>query len=83
MAKREIALQRQRMIILGDLVPRSFLPWIDRHASKLGLSPIIVHASANRIEIDLAGPDELIDMMEIGCTLGPINVWVESIQRAK
>ncbi len=71
------------MIILGNLLPDSFLPWIDRHASKLGISPIIAHASADRIEIDFAGPDELIDMMEIGCILGPIDVWVESIQRQK
>lgn len=71
------------MIILGDFLPDSFLPWIDRHASKLSISSIITHASANRIEIDLAGPDELIDMMEIGCILGPIDVWVESIQRQR
>jgi len=83
MAKQESELQRQRMTILGDLLPDSFLPWIDRHASKLGISLTVAHTSANRIEIDLAGPDELIDMMEIGCILGPIDVWVERIQRQK
>jgi hypothetical protein len=25
---------------------------------------------------------ELIDMMEVGCSLGPIDVWVETIDRA-
>ena len=24
---------------------------------------------------------ELIDMMEMGCSLGPIDVWVEAIDR--
>lgn len=76
-------MQQQRMIILGDLLPDCFLPWIHRHAAKLGMSPIIAHASAHRIEMDLSGPDELIDMMEIGCSLGPIDVWVETIQRQR
>nr|WP_114363954.1 acylphosphatase [Ciceribacter lividus] len=81
MAKQAVELQRQRMVILGELLPDSFLPWIGRHASKLGLSSTITHASAGRIELDLVGREELIDMMEIGCILGPIDVWVESIQR--
>lgn len=83
MAKEATELQKQRMVIVGELLPDSFLPWIGRHASKLGLSPIIAHASADRIELDLVGPDELIDMMEMGCALGPIDVWVESIDRLK
>lgn len=31
--------------------------------------------------MDLSGPEELIDMMEMGCSLGPIDVWVETIER--
>jgi len=31
--------------------------------------------------IEVAGPIELIDMMEVGCSLGPIDVWVETIFR--
>nr|WP_223215852.1 acylphosphatase [Rhizobium herbae] len=72
---------RERMTILGDLEVTSFVPWIQRYAAKLGLSETISYASADRIEIELDGPEELIDMMEIGCTLGPINVWVEIIER--
>lgn len=34
-----------------------------------------------RIELEVAGPVELIDMMEMGCSLGPIDVWVERIER--
>ncbi len=69
------------MTILGDLEVASFVPWIQRYAAKLGLSETISHASADRIELELAGPEELIDMMELGCTLGPIDVWVEIIAR--
>jgi acylphosphatase len=72
----------ERMTITGELDAASFLPWIRRHAAKLGLSQEISHADAERIELELAGPVELIDMMEMGCSLGPIDVWVETIERA-
>ncbi|WFP62827.1 acylphosphatase [Mesorhizobium sp. WSM4904] len=70
------------MTILGDVEVASFLPWINRHAAKLGLTHAICLAGPDRIELDIAGPAELIDMMEMGCSLGPIDVWVETIRRA-
>jgi acylphosphatase len=72
---------RERMTILGDLDATSFVPWIRRHAAKLGLSQAISHSSTDRIELEVEGPEELIDMMEMGCSLGPIDVWVETIVR--
>ncbi|AZO28994.1 MULTISPECIES: acylphosphatase [unclassified Mesorhizobium] len=72
---------RERMTILGDVEASSFLPWIERHAAKLGLAQAICVAGPDRIELDVAGPAELIDMMEMGCFLGPIDVWVETIRR--
>ena len=42
----------------------------------------VAHTGADRIELELSGPVELIDMMEMGCSLGPIDVWVETIDRA-
>jgi acylphosphatase len=72
----------ERMTITGDLDAASFLPWIRRHAAKLGLSQEISHSDPERIELELHGPEELIDMMEMGCSLGPIDVWVETIERA-
>ncbi len=73
---------REQMTILGDLEASSFIPWIRRHAAKLGLSQAIVYSSGDRIELELIGPEELIDMMEMGCSLGPIDVWVETIERS-
>ena len=72
---------QERITIVGNLEAASFIPWIRRHAAKLGLSQAISHTSANRIELEVAGPVELIDMMEMGCSLGPIDVWVETILR--
>ena len=71
----------ERMTILGDLDAPTFLPWIRRHAAKLGLRQRIAHVDAERVDLDVAGPVELIDMMEMGCSLGPIDVWVETIER--
>lgn len=72
---------REHMTILGDVEAASFLPWIERHAAKLGLAQAICFAGPDRIELDIAGPAELVDMMEMGCSLGPIDVWVEAIRR--
>ena len=71
----------ERMTLTGDVGAASFVPWIGRHAARLGLSQTIAHAGADRIEIELSGPPELIDAMELGCSLGPIDVWVETIGR--
>ena len=65
---------RERMTILGQLDAASFEPWIRRHAAKLGLAQEFTHRGADRIELVLQGSEELIDMMEIGCSLGPIDV---------
>jgi hypothetical protein len=73
---------RERMTILGDLDAETFVPWIRRHAAKLGLFETISHTGPDRIELEVAGPAELIDMMEVGCSLGPIDVWVETISRS-
>jgi len=72
---------RERMTILGDLNAASFVPWIQRHAQKLGLAQTFFHTEADRIELEVTGPAELIDMLEMGCSLGPIDVWVDEIQR--
>jgi acylphosphatase len=72
---------REHMTILGNLNVASFVPWIQRHAKKLGLTQTFFHSDADRIELEVSGPAELIDMLEMGCSLGPIDVWVEEIQR--
>ena len=72
---------REQVTILGELESASFVPWIERHSRKLGLVTKDLTATADRIEFELEGPNELLDAMEMGCSLGPIDVWVEEIQR--
>ena len=65
--------------MLGAFDPDSFVPWIGRYASKLGLAPEIVGARQGRVEVEVVGEAELIDMLAIGCSLGPVGVRVDSI----
>jgi acylphosphatase len=71
----------ERFIIEGDLEAESFLPWIVRHMQRLGLHGVPIRRANGQVEITLSGPADLIDAMELGVSLGPIDVWVEAIAR--
>ena len=73
----------ERFTIDGDLEAESFLPWIVRHVQRLGLRGVPVRRADGQVEITLQGPDDLIDAMELGVSLGPIDVWVEAIARQR
>ncbi|MES2543060.1 MAG: acylphosphatase [Pseudomonadota bacterium] len=73
----------ERFTIEGDLEAESFLPWIVRHMQRLGLRGVPVRRADGQVEITLEGPADLIDAMELGVSLGPINVWVEAIARQR
>ncbi|MCF1709350.1 acylphosphatase [Tabrizicola sp. J26] len=67
----------------GDLGAPSFLPWIARHAGRLGIIGRVTAASADEVSLLVEGPPDLVDAMELGVSLGPIDVWVESIKRER
>lgn len=73
----------ERFTIEGDLEAESFLPWIIRHVQRLGLRGVPVRCANGRVEITLSGPTDLLDAMELGVSLGPIDVWVEAIVRRR
>lgn len=73
----------ERFIIEGDLEAESFLPWIVRHVQRLGLHGVPVRCGEGRVELTISGPADLIDAMEMGVSLGPIDVWVETIARQR
>jgi acylphosphatase len=74
-------LAAEQFIIRGDLGAATFLPWVARHARKLGLRSDVVRSSAAEVDLRLEGEPEMIDAMEMGVSLGPIEAWVESIDR--
>ncbi len=73
----------ERFIVEGDLRAESFLPWIVRHLQRLGLQGVPIRCADGHVEITLSGPADLIDAMELGVSLGPIDVWVEAIVRRR
>ena len=72
---------RQRLVISGKVEASTFIPWIERHGSKLGLTHIVCRKGPGSIEVEAEGIEEMLDAMEVGCLLGPAEVWVESISR--
>lgn len=72
---------RQRLVISGNVDASSFIPWIERHGNKLGLTEIVCRRSAGCVEVEARGLEEMLDAMAVGCLLGPTEVWVESISR--
>lgn len=83
MKQRGNLVMRQRLVIEGDVGASSFLPWIERHARKLGLTGLVCRGSASRLEVEAEGFEEMLDALEVGCLLGPAEVWVESISRSR
>ncbi|MBU9696990.1 acylphosphatase [Rhodobacteraceae bacterium HSP-20] len=72
----------ERFIIRGDLGAATFLPWVRRHMGKLGLTGELGQSGEALVELRVEGPPDLIDALEMGVSLGPIEAWVESIERA-
>ncbi|MBU2957974.1 acylphosphatase [Paracoccus sp. 1_MG-2023] len=70
----------ERFIISGRL-DGSLLPWIDGHARRIGVAVDFGPRSDSAMELRVDGPPALLDAMEMGCLLGPIDVWIEDIRR--
>jgi len=68
-----------RMTISGALQTEGFLNFIGHYANRLSLNSGIVEASQARITLDLDGPAQLIDMLEMACWLGPEDCVVTDI----
>jgi len=72
----------ERFTILGRLEAGTMPAWIERHARRLGLRVDVIHSDAGALALDLEGPSELLDAMEMGCLLGPFEIWVDSVRRS-
>jgi acylphosphatase len=76
-----LQLAKEQLTIHGDVAATDFPDWIIHRARRLGLKGGIVGVSNQAIELLIAGPIELLDAMEVGCSLGPTSVQVDSIER--
>ncbi len=73
---------KEKLTIYGRLGASDFPDWIVHRARRLGLGGRIVSIGDELIETLVVGPADLVDAMEVGCSLGPISVQVERIDRA-
>lgn len=73
----------ERFLISGRLGTTLFVPWVERHGRRLGLAVEVRSASAEEVALVVEGPEALIDAMEMGCLLGPIEAWVDAIERTQ
>ncbi|MFK7753036.1 MAG: acylphosphatase [Sedimentitalea sp.] len=72
-----------QLVLCGDLAATGLLDWICHRARLLDLTGSVQRETAQRIVINVSGPADLIDAMEVACLLGPVNVMVERIERTR
>jgi len=79
--KRRVVVAAERFIIQGTLGAATFLPWVRRHMGKLGLNGTIDLVGPSQLVLRVDGPPDLMDALELGVSLGPIEAWVDRIDR--
>lgn len=65
----------------GELAGAGFADWICHRARLLDLRGWVRSEGPEAVTIMVTGPEALVDAMEMACSLGPINVWVDRIER--
>ena len=72
--------EKRRMILrlTGRVEATDFAGWIERHAGKLGVDILSSDVETNLRRLEVRGPEELIQALELACSLGPQSVLVES-----
>jgi len=69
------------MVLSGNVGAPDFPEWISHRARRLGLKGWVKAGDGDRLEMLVIGPPDLIDAMELGCSLGPMSVLVDHIAR--
>jgi acylphosphatase len=71
----------ERIALLGRVDHPAFPPWIERHRARLGLEGGVARQTSGRVELVVTGAPDLIDALELACSLGPAEVLVERTER--
>ncbi|WP_176556139.1 acylphosphatase [Rubellimicrobium rubrum] len=72
---------RARFFISGKVDSQKFPGWIEHYAGRLGLQGRVSAVRPGEVEVIVSGPPDLLDALEIGCSLGPIEVLVDHVRR--
>ena len=71
----------EKLEFVGDFSSSEFCEWVQHRADRLGLVGWVRVKSQQKIETVVCGEPELIDAMEVACSLGPFSATVEAINR--
>lgn len=64
------------MVFLGDFNPQSFAEFMRHRAARLSVRAEPRRLEVTRIEVEVDGEADLVDMFEMACSLGPIDCLV-------
>ncbi len=70
-----------RLVFTGRLEPDSFVAFARHRATRLSVTAVVGVARADRVEVAVSGAEDLIDMFEVACSLGPIDCLVDDCVR--
>jgi acylphosphatase len=71
------------VVFRGQFRTESFLEFVRHRAERLALHAAIEMVAPDRIEVSVAGADELLDAFELACSLGPIDCLVLDHRRVQ
>jgi acylphosphatase len=69
------------LVFTGRFEPDSFVDFARHRAARLSLHAIFSLVRTDRIEVLLSGEDDLVDMFEVACSLGPFDCLVDDTRR--
>lgn len=65
--------------LFGVVSAGDYPKWIRRHADKLGLTGLQLDQGERRMRVIATGPEEMLNALSLGCSLGPESVLVERV----
>ena len=71
------------LTLKGDLAAKDAIDWFLHRGNLLNLAGWISRVDAQTVTMALSGPPDLLDAMEVACSLGPGNVQVDRLFRAQ
>lgn len=72
---------RATMVFRGVFVPESFAEFMRHRAARLSIVARPRRLEGGRVEVEVEGDGDLVDMFEMACSLGPIDCLVLDVER--
>ncbi|WP_407178627.1 hypothetical protein [Bradyrhizobium sp. STM 3562] len=69
------------IVFRGRFNPESFVDFVQHRAQRLQLDVVVERIGADLIEVAISGPRDLVDALEMACSLGPIDCLVREVRR--